>query len=272
MIISTLRDDRCAYINEAAERLFGYRLEEVVGRTGVEIGFWKDRGGPGASLGALAEGRAGPGPGGPDPDPGRRDEGRAALGGEGRARRAALPAHVLPRHHRAQEGRADLEAAAGRATPDLRLRPRHDPLQGPREPDLAPQPGGGRLGRPTGRGARGPIGLRDRSRRGRPLPRRRSRGHPLGPAPFRGARAHDHGARGEAPHPDRQGPLSRRGRGDPGGGGVRHRRDRAPTRRDPAGGSLPGERDHGAGQRPAPSSSPGFTPSWASSCPRRTST
>ena len=41
MIISTLSDGRCAYINEAAERLFGYRLEEVVGRTGSELGFWK---------------------------------------------------------------------------------------------------------------------------------------------------------------------------------------------------------------------------------------
>jgi diguanylate cyclase (GGDEF)-like protein/PAS domain S-box-containing protein len=41
MIISTLRDGRCAYVNEAAERLFGFRLEEVVGRTGAELGFWK---------------------------------------------------------------------------------------------------------------------------------------------------------------------------------------------------------------------------------------
>jgi diguanylate cyclase (GGDEF)-like protein/PAS domain S-box-containing protein len=41
MIISTLSEDRFAYINEAAERLFGYRLEEVVGRTGTELGLWK---------------------------------------------------------------------------------------------------------------------------------------------------------------------------------------------------------------------------------------
>ena len=41
MVISTLKDGRCAHINEAAEQLFGYRLEEVVGRTGIELGFWK---------------------------------------------------------------------------------------------------------------------------------------------------------------------------------------------------------------------------------------
>jgi diguanylate cyclase (GGDEF)-like protein/PAS domain S-box-containing protein len=40
MIISTLRDGRLAYVNEAAERLFGYRLEDVVGRTAAELGFW----------------------------------------------------------------------------------------------------------------------------------------------------------------------------------------------------------------------------------------
>jgi diguanylate cyclase (GGDEF)-like protein/PAS domain S-box-containing protein len=41
MIMETESDGRCAYINEAAERLFGYRLEEVVGRTGAELGLWK---------------------------------------------------------------------------------------------------------------------------------------------------------------------------------------------------------------------------------------
>jgi PAS domain S-box-containing protein len=41
MIISTKSDGRFAYINEAAERLFGYRLEEAVGRTGAELGLWR---------------------------------------------------------------------------------------------------------------------------------------------------------------------------------------------------------------------------------------
>jgi diguanylate cyclase (GGDEF)-like protein/PAS domain S-box-containing protein len=41
MLISTLSDGRCVYINEAAERLFGYSLEEVVGRTGADFGFWR---------------------------------------------------------------------------------------------------------------------------------------------------------------------------------------------------------------------------------------
>jgi diguanylate cyclase (GGDEF)-like protein/PAS domain S-box-containing protein len=57
MIISTESDGRFAYINEATERLLGYRLEEAVGRTGVELGLWSAPDGRDRAFGSSPDGK-----------------------------------------------------------------------------------------------------------------------------------------------------------------------------------------------------------------------
>jgi diguanylate cyclase (GGDEF)-like protein/PAS domain S-box-containing protein len=44
MLISTLAEGRCVHLNDACERLFGLRAEEVVGRTGAEFRFFMEEG------------------------------------------------------------------------------------------------------------------------------------------------------------------------------------------------------------------------------------